>query len=237
MQVHVTRPHPCSYLPGRMARTLFVAPGEPTGPAIYSQLVRLGFRRSGMFPYRPNCDQCHACVPVRVPVEEFHPSRSQKRAAAAHETLQTTALQLQFLEEHYALYSRYQAGRHAGGAMDPVNRAQYSSFLVESPVETWLVEFRDQGKLVMVSVIDELTDGLSSVYTFYDPDIHGASFGTYSILWQIAQCRRIGAPFLYLGYWIKESRKMSYKARFQPIEGFLDGSWRRLQADEIGDSG
>jgi arginine-tRNA-protein transferase len=117
--------------------------------------------------------------------------------------------------------------------MDQDSRDQYSHFLLQSRVSTRLVEFRDQGKLMMVSIVDQLSDGLSSVYTFYDPDLHGASFGTYNILWQIEQCQRASLPYLYLGYWIRDSRKMSYKAHFQPIEGFIDGAWRRLEADEL----
>jgi arginine-tRNA-protein transferase len=228
LQLYRTAPHPCSYLPDRVARTEVALPSERIGPDVYGNLLRAGFRRSGMITYRPNCAHCHACVPVRVPVAEFQPSRSQKRAMAKHGALQHTVTDLRFRSEHYALYLRYQSGRHRGEEMDQDNRDAYSSFLLESGVRTSLVEFRDSGKLVMVSVVDEVSDGLSSVYTFFDPDIPGASFGTYSILWQIRQCQRASLPFLYLGYWIKESRKMAYKARFHPIEGFVDGVWRRL---------
>jgi arginyl-tRNA--protein-N-Asp/Glu arginylyltransferase len=228
LQFYATAPYPCSYLTDRAARSQVATPSHLIDARVYSELVRLGFRRSGAFTYRPYCDHCHACVPVRVPVKEFRPTRSQRRAMKDRDKMTVVRRDLAYDAAHYALYLRYQRTRHPGGGMDQDSREQYQHFLLHSNVDTDLYEFREEGQLRIVSLVDRLADGLSSVYTFFDPEPPTASYGTYSILWQIELCRTLGLDYLYLGYWIQESPKMAYKATFRPIEGLVNGQWGRL---------
>lgn len=228
IQFYLTAHYDCSYLPGQRARSQVATPTHLIDRHAYSALIRAGFRRSGQFTYRPHCEHCRACVPVRVDVARFVPNRTQRRCLKRNRMLEARFLPLDFKEEHYALYRRYLGSRHAGGGMDRDGPDQYTQFLLSSNVDTVMVEFRDGETLAMIAVVDQIEDGLSAVYTFFDPDREAFSLGVYGVLWQIELARRLELPYVYLGYWIAESRKMAYKTQYAPIEGLIDGRWQVL---------
>ncbi|TFH12820.1 MAG: arginyltransferase [Nitrosomonadales bacterium] len=225
LQFCSTASYPCNYLPDKLARSQVATPSHLIDTNTYGELVQTGFRRSGTFTYRPYCGHCKACVPVRVVVNDFSPSHTQRRIWKRHQNLIVTQHELYYHPDHYALYMNYQIKRHYNGKMDHDSRELYRDFLLQTNVNSKLVEFHENGQLRMISIIDKLPDGISSVYTFFDPNTKGASFGTYSILWQIQQCCTNGLPHLYLGYWIKGNRKMEYKSNFQPLQSLIRRKW------------
>lgn len=220
-----TTAHACSYLEGEQAVTLFADPKSRMDQRLYSELSDLGFRRSGNYVYRPHCSHCNACVAVRIPVDRFAPNRQQQRIWKRNRDVTVRALAPEFRDEHYALYERYINERHSDGDMYPPSVEQYGSFLTSEWADTCFYEFRAGAKLVAVAVCDMLEDGLSAVYTFFDPDEARRSLGTYAILWEILESRRLGLSSLYLGYWIKNCQKMSYKIAFRPIELLINNEW------------
>lgn len=229
---YASPPHECSYLPEREAITLFADPHSPMTPALYSVLAELGFRRSGNYVYRPRCATCDACRPARIPVADFAPDRSQRRAWQRNRDLAVSVLPAEYHEEHYQLYRKYIHSRHADGGMDVDDPARYLEFLGSRWMDTRFVEFRDQGRLLMVAVIDLMSDGLSAVYTFFDPDEASRSLGTYAVMWQVEEARWRRLPYVYLGYWIEESPRMAYKKRYRPLEVYRSGGWQKLSQQD-----
>jgi leucyl-tRNA---protein transferase len=231
LQFYVTTPYACGYIAKNLAQSLIAAPHHLVNADIYSELITQGFRRSGKFAYRPHCEHCNKCVPVRIVLDAFAPTRSQKRAYKQHHELTANIIPLGFHQAHFALYTAYQALRHANE--DDINQSttasevdQYKQFLCQSNVDSFMVEFRDASNQVkIVSVIDTLNDGHSAVYTFYDAAEPKASYGTYAIMWLIEWTKSLNLPYLYLGYWIAESQKMAYKEKFNPQEKYINGEW------------
>lgn len=227
-QFYLTPAHACSYLPARRARTLFLDPRDTIHPALYQQLTEHGFRRSGGHLYRPHCDGCQACVPTRIPVARFEPRRGQRRVLARNADLTVHVEPSAFSRRYYELYARYIHGRHRDGDMYPPSVDQFRSFLLSQwSNSVFLCSYLDDA-LLAVAVCDQLPEGLSAIYTFFDPDHPGRSLGTWSILQQIELCQRAELPYLYLGYWIRDSRKMRYKLDYRPVELFLEGRWTTL---------
>lgn len=227
-ELYLSMPHPCSYLDARQSTILFVDPQRILNQGEYGAFVRQGFRRSGDLVYRPHCQACRACVAVRVPVREFAPTRGQRRVWSRNGDIDVREMPARFEPAHFDLYRRYQAGRHPESGMNDADPQKYLGFLGSRQVETKFFELRAQDQLLGVAVADVLPDGLSAVYTFYDPDLPQRGLGVYAVLWEIAETARRGLDYLYLGYWIAESPKMFYKTNYQPIEALQDGHWSRL---------
>jgi arginine-tRNA-protein transferase len=233
-EIFISMPHPCSYLPGKTATTLFVDPRYTLDSEKFGRFMQLGWRRSGDLVYRPHCHDCTACVPVRVPVALFRPRRGQRRVWARNQDLEIRARAPIFDVEHFDLYQRYQRGRHPGGGMDEADPQKYLEFLTGRHVQTVFYEMRLDAQLLGVAVVDRLPDGLSAVYTFFDPGQRTRALGIYAVLWQIEEARRRQLPYVYLGYWIDDSQKMSYKTSYRPLEAYQGGFWSLLPEPETG---
>ena len=222
----LTENHPCSYLSGEIAKSAFVHPVFKMSDAIYSELIKQGFRRSGGEVYSPQCVSCSACVPARVPLVEFNPSRRQRRCLSKNANTEVSVKPAAFDQGHYEMYLRYQAARHNDGNMQHSTAIEYLQFLKSPWCQTWFVEFRIAGQLSAIAIVDEVESGLSAVYTFFEPKFSDYSPGTYAVLWQIDWGKRLHKDFLYLGFWIKASDKMSYKSQYQPLQLFKDKHWQ-----------
>lgn len=226
LRFFTTPAHDCSYLDGREAITLFADPLAKIDTKLYSALSEVGFRRSGNHIYRPYCQNCSACIPVRVPVNGFEHTRRHRRIWKRNQDLDVARTSPAITDEYFDLYQRYIDTRHADGDMYPADREQFRSFLVEGRPEAVFFEFRNaEGTLVAVSVVDELIDGLSAIYTFFDPVDTRRSLGVFAVLWLIEYGRLEQFSHVYLGYWIKQSQKMSYKMDYKPLEMFVNNHW------------
>lgn len=222
---YLSTPHPCSYLPDKVAANLFADPAIPMDMERYSALVRLGFRRSGRLVYQPHCPHCAACLPARIPVERFKANRNQRRVWKRNQNLHTTHRSVEFRQNHFDLFRCYLAARHPSGGMDNATPEDYVNFIASPWSKTSLIEFCDADRLLGVAVLDILVDGISAVYSFFDPGEEKRSLGVYMILWEINEAQQLGLPYVYLGYWVKASQKMSYKSTFQPFEVYQDNIW------------
>ncbi len=229
LQLFITHSHECSYLDDRDAATIFVDPNEKLDGHLYQQLSEMGFRRSGSHVYRPHCKGCQACVPARIPVDQFQTNRRQRRCRNRNADLSIQIIDNIDTDEHYGLYQRYIAERHSDGDMHPANRDQFRNFLTQEWGITRFFELRLEGKLAGVVVSDEMENALSAVYTYFDPDLHRRSLGTFGILLQLQYAQERQLQYLYLGYWIKECQKMSYKIEYRPIELFVNKHWATLK--------
>ncbi len=234
-QFYVTAPQPCPYLEGRMERKLFTALQGDYAETLNDALSKQGFRRSQNVLYRPSCAECNACLSARIRVADFVPSRSQRRAAHRNEDLVRRASSPWATEEQFNLFRRYLDSRHAEGGMADMDIFEFAAMVEETPIRSRLVEYllpgdaeSGRGQTAAVCLTDVLDDGLSMVYSFYEPSMTRRSLGTYVILDHVEIAREAGLPYVYLGYWVPGSPKMGYKAAFSGLEIYKDGVWQDI---------
>jgi arginine-tRNA-protein transferase len=226
---YTTAPLPCPYIQGRTERKVVTEIAGPEAEALHDRLSRAGFRRSHNIAYAPVCPGCNACVPIRIPTATFQPDRTLRRIARANEAVEGFEVPPRATAEQFQLFQRYQQIRHGEGDMATMSFYDYRAMVEDTPIDSLIVEFRDpDDRLLGACLTDRLGDGLSAVYSFFAPGLERRSLGSYTILWLIDRARALGLPYVYLGYWVSESRKMSYKARFRPSEILVAGSWRML---------
>ncbi len=231
LQLYITTESPCSYFDDRMSCNLVPDPQLRLSMPIYNQLIQHGFRRSGGYCYRPHCKDCQACIACRIPVNEFKSNRSQKRCLIANQHLKLTAVSADFSEEYFALYRRYLNSRHTEGSMADPTEEDFKQFLYCRWSDTQFLEFRLENRLVALAVTDIVSDGISAVYSFFEPEMVKNSLGTYCILKQIDYARELGLDYVYLGYWIANHPKMQYKSNFKPLQLYQDEQWQ-LQSNK-----
>ncbi len=232
---YTTAPLPCPYVGGRIERKVVTEITGPGSEELHDRLSRAGFRRSHNIAYAPVCPDCNACIPIRVRVADFEPDRTLRRIRKANEGLEGFEAPPRATAEQFQLFQRYQRARHRDGDMAAMSFYDYRAMVEDTPIETFIAEFRDGGdRLLAAGLTDRLGDGLSAVYSYFAPELRQRSLGTYTILWLIERARQAGLPYVYLGYWVPESSKMAYKARFRPSEILVGGSWRTLtEADFV----
>ena len=231
---YTTAPLPCPYLAGRTERKIVTELTGPEAEPLHDRLSRAGFRRSHNIAYSPVCPGCHACIPIRIDASHFQPDRTQRRIARSNADLVGETVPARATAEQFALFQRYQRARHQDGDMAAMGFYDYRAMVEDTPITTGLIEFRDAGgRLFGACLTDWLSDGLSAVYSFYDPEAEKRSLGTHAVLWLVERAVTLGLPYVYLGYWVPQSRKMAYKARFRPSEILTGGQWRPLRAEAL----
>ncbi len=235
---YTTAPLPCPYVPGRTERKVVTEITGAEAESLHDKLSRAGFRRSHNIAYAPVCPGCNACVPIRIPVATFQPDRTLRRIARANTGVEGFVMPARASAEQFQLFQRYQQARHGDGDMATMSFYDYRAMVEDTPIETWLVEFREaDDRLLGACLTDKLGDGLSAVYSYFTPEHERRSLGTYAILWLIEKAKALGLPYVYLGYWVPESRKMAYKARFRPSEILSAGQWRMLTEADLARTG
>ena len=226
---YTTAPLPCPYLAGRTERKVVTELSGPEGEALHDRLSRAGFRRSHNIAYAPVCPGCQSCIPIRIVVDDFLPSRTHRRVLRANAGVVAQEVPARATAEQFALFQRYQRARHRDGDMAAMGFYDFRAMVEDTPITTGMVEFRDrQDRLLGGCLTDWLSDGLSAVYSFFTPEEDRRSLGAFAVMWLVAEARRIDLPYVYLGYWVPQSRKMAYKAAYRPAEVLTQGVWRRL---------